>query len=63
MMVTPPFWYAVFRGRVRRYAKGQYAVRKNTVISYTDITFYFKNAQFSPHTTNVTYKKYVKRIL
>jgi len=34
--VTPPFWYAVFRGGLGRtqYAKGQYAVRNNSVKSY-----------------------------
>jgi len=39
----PPFWYAVFRGCLdgMQYAKGRYAVRKNSVISYADINFYF----------------------
>ena len=34
--VKPPFWYAVFRGGLGRtqYAKGQYAVRNNSVKSY-----------------------------
>ena len=41
---TPPFWYAVFKGLLdgTQYAKGQYAGRKNPVISYADINFYFK---------------------
>ena len=40
-----------------QYAKGRYAVRKNPVISYADINFYFKKVQFSSrNTTNVTYK-------
>jgi len=36
MRVKPPFWYAVFRGVLGRtqYAKGQYAVRNNSVKSY-----------------------------
>jgi len=40
---TPPFWYAVFRGDLdgTQYAKGRYAVRRNSVISYADIIFYF----------------------
>ena len=44
MRVTPPFWYAVFRGGGldgTQYAKGWYAVRRNSVISYADIIFYF----------------------
>jgi len=46
---TPPFWYAVFRGDLdsMQYAKGRYAVRRNFVISYADINFYFKKVQFS----------------
>jgi len=46
---TPPFWYAVFRGDLdgTQYAKGRYAVRRNFVISYADINFYFKKVQFS----------------
>ena len=31
-----------------QYAKGWYAVRRNSVISYPDINFYFKKVQFSP---------------
>ena len=33
---TPPLWYAVFSGVLGRtqYAKGQYAVRNNSVKSY-----------------------------
>ena len=40
----PPFWYAVFSWVLdgTQYAKGRYAVRKNPVISYADINFYFK---------------------
>ena len=42
--VTPPFWYAVliegfFNGT--QYAKGWYALRRNSVISYADIIFSF----------------------
>ena len=59
MRVTPPFWYAVFRGGGldgTQYAKGWYAVRRNSVISYADINFYFKKVQFSPrNTSHVTY--------
>jgi len=38
-----PLWYAVFRECLdgTQYAKGRYAVRKNPVISYADIYFYF----------------------
>ena len=53
---TPPIWYAVFKGLLdgTQYAKGQYAGRKNPVISYADINFYFKKVQFSSiNTTNV----------
>jgi len=40
----PPFWYAVFSFLDgTQYAKGRYAVhvRRNSVISYADIIFYF----------------------
>jgi len=49
MKVTPHFWYAVFRGDLdgTQYAKGRYAVRRNSVILYADINFYFKKVQFS----------------
>ena len=57
---TPLFWYAVFWGGDldgTQYAKGRYAARRNSVISYADINFYFKNVQFSSkNTTHVTYK-------
>ena len=55
---TPPFWYAVFRGEDHgQYAKGRYAVRRNSVISYADIIFYFKKVPFSSkNTTHMTYK-------
>ena len=41
---NPPFWYAVFRGGLGRtqYAKGQYAVRNNSVKSYAAL----KNSLF-----------------
>jgi len=40
-----------------QYAKGRYAVRRNSVISYADINFYFKMVQFSSkNTTHMTYK-------
>ena len=56
---TPPFWYAVYRGCLggTQYAKGRYAVRRNSVISYADINFYFKKVPFSSkNTTHMTYK-------
>ena len=38
LRVTPPYWYAVLRGEDgTQYAKGWYAVRINSVISYADI--------------------------
>ena len=48
----PPFYYAVFRGVLdgTQYAKGRYAVRKNPVISYADIDFYFKRPNFHQET-------------
>ena len=56
MRVTPPppFWYAVFRRVLdgTQYAKGWYAVRRNSVISYADINFYFKKVQFSSRNTS-----------
>jgi len=40
-----------------QYAKGRYAVRRNSVISYADINLYFKKVLFSSKsTTHVTYK-------
>ena len=59
MRVTFPFWYAVFRGDLdgTQYAKSRYAVRRNSVISYADINFYFKKVQFSSkNTAHMTYK-------
>ena len=59
MRVTPPFWYAVFRGVLdgTQYAKGRYAVRRNSVISYADTSFYYKKVHFSSrNTTQVTFK-------
>jgi len=57
---TPPFWYAVFSGDLdgAQYAKGRYAVRRDSVKSYADINFYFKKVQSSlkKSTTHVTYK-------
>jgi len=49
MRVTPPFLVRTIQGGLRRtqYAKGRYAVRKNPVLSYADINFYFKKVQFS----------------
>jgi len=49
MRVTPPFWYAVFRGDLdgTQYAKGRYAVRRNSVILYAYINLYFKKVQIS----------------
>jgi len=41
----------------KQYAKGRYAVRKNPVISYADIIFYFKKKKNSSrNTTKLTYK-------
>ena len=58
--MTPLFWYAVFKGGGldgTQYTGGRYAVRKNPVISYAYINFYFKKVIFSSrNTTNVTYK-------
>jgi len=40
-----------------QYAKGRYAVRKNSDILYADINFYYKKVQFSSkNTTHMTYK-------
>ena len=41
-----------------QFAKGRYAVRRYPVISYADISFYFKKVQFSfkKNTTHMTYK-------
>ena len=53
--VPPPaFWYAVFMGFFggTQYAKGWYAVRRNSVISYADINFCFKKVQFSSRNTS-----------
>jgi len=52
--VIPPFWYAVFRGFLdgTQYAKGWYAERRNSVISYADINVYFKKVQFSSRNTS-----------
>jgi len=49
---TPPLWYAVFKGDLdgTQYAKGRFAVRRNSVISYADINLYFKKIQFSSKT-------------
>jgi len=55
----PPFGTQYSEGGLdgTQYAKGWYAVRRNSVISYADINFYFKNVQFpSRNTTKVTYK-------
>ena len=72
MRVTPPsFWYAIFRGNLdgTHYAKGRYAVRRNSVISYADINFYFKKVQFSlkKHNTHdiqsqITLKKFARSL-
>jgi len=55
---TPTPFGTQYSGFFRRYAvrKGWYAVRRNSVISYADIIFYFKKVQFSSrNTTHVTY--------
>ena len=44
--VTPPFLVRSIQGGFRQYAKGRYAVRRDSVISYADINFYFKKVQF-----------------
>ena len=48
----PPFGtqYSVFLDGTQ-YAKGRYAVHRNSVISYADINFYFKKVQFSSRNT------------
>jgi len=58
MRVTSPLWYAVFSFlHGTQYAKGRYAVRINSVISYADINVYFKMVQCSSrNTTQVTDK-------
>jgi len=55
----PPFWYAVFRGNLdgTQYAKGRYAVRRNSVISYADINCYFKKVQLSSQTQHTWHTK------
>jgi len=57
---TPPFGTQYSGGGGldgTQYAKGRYAVRRNFVISYADINFYFKKVQFSSkNTTHMTYK-------
>jgi len=56
MTPLPPLVRSI-QGGFRRYAKGRYAVRRNSVISYADINFYFKKVQFTlKNTTHVTYK-------
>jgi len=55
---TPPLGMQYSGGDLdgTQYAKGRYAVRRNFVISYADINFYFKKAQFSSkNTTHMTY--------
>jgi len=57
--VPPPPFVTQYSGFLdgTQYAKGWYAVRKNSVISYADIIFYFKKVRFlSRNTTHVTYK-------
>jgi len=46
---TPPPFCTKYSGVLdgTQYAKGRYAVRKNPVMSYADINFYFKKVQFS----------------
>jgi len=55
----PPFG-TQFSGGVldgTHYAKGRYAVRRNYVISFGDINFYFNKVQISSeNTTHMTYK-------
>ena len=43
MRVTPPLLVRSIQGDLdgTQYAKGRYAVRRNSVISYADINFYF----------------------
>ena len=50
----PPFGtqYSGFFSDGTQYAKGWYAVRRNSVISYADISFYVKKVQFSSRNTS-----------
>ena len=62
---TPSPWYAIFCffSYGTQYAKGRYAVRKKSVISYADIKFYFQKGLFtSRNIANVTYKVKKNRI-
>jgi len=61
-------WYAVRKGLVRstqrigtQYAKVWYAVRKNPVVSYADIDFFFKKVLANTNTTNTTQNSYFSR--
>ena len=49
---NPPFGTQYSGGDLdgTQYAMGRYAVRRNSVISYADINFYFKKVQFSSKT-------------
>ena len=54
-----PLFGTQYSGFFRRYAvrKGLVRSTHNSVISYSDINFYFENVQFSSrNTTHVTYK-------
>ena len=55
MRLTPPPFGTQYSGGGldgTQYAKGWYAVRRNSVISYADINFYFKKVQFSSRNTS-----------
>ena len=52
MVTPPPLLVRSIQGGLdgTQYAKGRYAVRRNSVISYADINFYIKKVQFSSKT-------------
>ena len=55
----PPFGTQYLGGDLdgTQYAKGRYAICRNSVISYADINFYIKKVQFSSkNTTHMIYK-------
>jgi len=48
-MTPPPFCTQYSGGGLdgTQYTKGRYAVRRNSVISYADINFYYEKVPFS----------------
>ena len=63
---TPPFGTQYSGGDLdgTQYAKGRYTVRRNSVILYADINFYFKRVQFSlkKHNTHDIQSQITKKI-